>query len=63
MKCPNCHVKFFPIVDHKFKLYGKTVHYPFTGLCPKCRNWFEWEEIYTLNEITFPICITDEEDE
>ena len=63
MKCPNCQVTFFPIVDHKPQHYNKTFHNPFSGRCPKCKQWFKWEEIYTLNEVTTPICITDEEDE
>ena len=63
MKCPRCQVNFFPVVDHKPQQYDETFHYPFSGRCPKCKQWFEWEEIYTLNEVTAPICITDEEDE
>lgn len=63
MKCPNCQVTFFPIVDHKPQQYDGAFHYPFSGRCPKCKQWFEWEEVYTLNEVTTPICITEGEDE
>lgn len=59
MKCPNCHVDFFPIADHKLEQSDESVYYPFTGRCPKCKKWFRWVEIYTLDEITPPVCITE----
>lgn len=64
MKCPRCNVAFFPLVDHKinYSPWDNTIHYPFTGRCPKCEEWFEWEKIYTLNEITNPTCYTDEDE-
>lgn len=56
MKCPKCNVAFFPLVDHKVNYlpWDNTIHYPFTGYCPKCKKWFEWEKIYILSGITQP---------
>ena len=59
MTCPICHGNLFPIVDHKLEAYDETVHYSLSGRCPKCKKWFKWEEIYTLDGITPPVCVTD----
>ena len=64
VKCPRCNIAFSPLVDHKVKClpWDSAIHYLFSGRCPKCENWFRWEKIYTLNEITTPFCFTDEEE-
>ena len=53
LKCPRCgeDLESFEYIDS-----FRDEHYNYieimAGMCPKCKIWYEWREIYKLTEIT-----------